>query len=653
MAHSAYYHLIIHIGSHCGNKFFCVVSFYLFIILNLVRTSILGISAFYHDSAAAIIIDGEIKAAAQEERFTRLKHDPTFPVCSIKYVLEETGISYDDLTAVVFYDKPFLKFERLLETFHAFSPKGLKSFIAAIPVWIREKLFMRKLIRDKLKEFGEAKVPIFFSEHHLSHAASAFYPSPYDESAILTIDGVGEWATTTICHGGPNGIKIVKELHFPHSVGLLYAAFTYFLGFKVNSGEYKLMGLVPYGNPASVQVREFKDKILTELVDVREDGSLLLNMKYFDFATDVTMTNDQRWLSLFGIARRKPESEIHQEHMNLALAIQEVTEFIVLKLAQTAKDLTRCKNLVMAGGVALNCVCNSKIADAGIFDNIWIQPAAGDAGGALGAALAVAHTVYKQERKVQADRDAMMNSYLGPQYWDGDILRVINKFQAPYQHFPEFNEMSSFISRQIADGKIVGWFQGRMEFGPRALGNRSIVGDPRNPGMQKFLNLKIKSREEFRPFAPSILEEDLSEYFTPGISSPYMLFTRSLRKEFRTEEPHNYAQSLLDRLYHVRSIIPAVTHIDYSSRVQTVSKSGNPKFWQLINDFKKISGIGILINTSFNVRGEPMVCTPHDAYIDFMRTEMDFLVIGNYVFDKRVQAPLASVHLEAIRYASD
>jgi len=619
-----------------------------------VRTAILGISAFYHDSAAAIIIDGEIKAAAQEERFTRIKHDPEFPICAIRYVLAETGIAYNKLTAIVFYDKPFLKFERLLETFHAFSPKGLKSFITAIPTWIKDKLFMKKLIRTKLQEFGHSKVPIFFSEHHLSHAASAFYPSPYTEAAILTIDGVGEWATTTICQGGPSGITILRELHFPHSAGLLYAAFTYFLGFKVNSGEYKVMGLAPYGNPQSEQVKEFKHKILTELLDVREDGSLLLNMKYFEFATDLTMTNDQRWQALFGIPRRNSESEIHQEHMNLALAIQEVTELILLKLARTAQELTQCKNLVMAGGVALNCVCNSKIADSGIFENVWVQPAAGDAGGALGAALAITHIVYKQKRKVHTDHDSMMNGYLGPQFWDGDTLSVINKFQAPHRYYSDFNEMSIFISRQIADGKIIGWFQGRMEFGPRALGNRSILGDARSPAMQKTLNLKIKAREEFRPFAPSILEEDMPLYFTPCTSSPYMVFVRSLREEFRTKEPSNYASlNLSDKLYHVRSMIPAVTHVDYSSRVQSVNKATNPKFWQLINDFKNISGIGILINTSFNVRGEPIVCTPHDAYLGFMRTEIDFLVIGNYVFDKQAQQQLPAQQLELTSPFSD
>lgn len=618
------------------------------------RTAILGISAFYHDSAAAIIIDGEIFAAAQEERFTRVKHDPGFPVNAVRYVLDESGIAYSGLTAIVFYDKPFLKFERLLETYHAFSPNGLKSFIAAIPVWIKEKLFMKKLIRKHLKEFGKAKVPILFSEHHLSHAASAFYPSPYNEAAILTIDGVGEWATTTICHGGPNGIRILKELHFPHSVGLLYSAFTYFLGFKVNSGEYKVMGLAPYGHSDASQVKAFKEKILSELVDVKEDGSVLLNMKYFDFATDLTMTDDKLWRLLFGISRRKPESEIRQEHMNLALAIQEVTEFIVIKLAQTARAITQCENLVMAGGVALNCVCNSKIQNKGIFNSVWIQPAAGDAGGALGAALAASHIIYKQERKIYAKRDGMRNTYLGPQYWDGDILRTINKFEAPHEHFIEFDDLSVFISGKIADGKIVGWFQGRMEFGPRALGNRSIFADPRNPGMQKILNLKIKSREEFRPFAPSILEEDLPLYFSPGILSPYMLFVRSLREEFRTGEvPHDAGFNLFDRLYHMRSNIPAVTHIDYSARVQTVSKTGNPKFWQLLNDFKKISGIGILINTSFNIRGEPIVCTPHDGYLDFMRTEMDFLVMGNYVFDKLMQKKLSAHQLQSINFNSD
>jgi carbamoyltransferase len=619
-----------------------------------VAIAILGISAFYHDSAAALIIDGEIIAAAQEERFTRIKHDAGFPVNAIKYVLEEGGIDYDDLSAVAFYDKPLLKFERLLETYHAFAPKGLLSFIKAMPVWINEKLFIKKLIRKKTRQFGSAEIPILFPEHHLSHAASAYYPSPFEDAAILTIDGVGEWATTTICHGKTNQITILKEIHFPHSVGLLYSAFTYYLGFKVNSGEYKLMGLAPYGNPGSAQTAEFKQKILAELVDVREDGSILLNMKYFDFATKLRMADDKRWESLFGIPRRQPESEINQAHMNFALAVQEVTESIIIALAGTAQKITGSKNLVIAGGVALNCVANSKIVKSGIFENIWIQPAAGDAGGALGAAYAVHHIWGKGEKKTNVSPDAMKGAYLGPEYDDKHILNVICKYEADYLHFENFDELTAIVSQKIADGNVVGWFQGRMEFGPRALGNRSIIGDPRNPAMQKIINVKIKAREEFRPFAPSVLLEDAGRYFKTNSSSPYMLFVESIKDELRKDKPGNYYElELYDRLYHVRSEIQSVTHVDYSARIQTVSKEGNPKFWQLINSFKKITGCSLLINTSFNLRGEPIVCTPHDAYRGFMHTEMDYLVMGNYLFDRTAQKPLPQKELEKMKFVLD
>lgn len=609
------------------------------------RIGILGISAFYHDSAAAILVDGEIIAAAQEERFTRVKHDSGFPVHAIKYVLEEAGIDYDELTAIVFYEKPLLKFERLLETYHAFAPKGLLSFISAIPVWIKGKLFMKKLLQEQLQQFGTAKIPLLFPEHHLSHAASAFYPSPFEEAAILTIDGVGEWATTTIGYGNFENITILKELHFPHSVGLLYSAFTYYLGFTVNSGEYKLMGLAPYGNPKSAQTELFKEKIVTELVDIREDGSILLNMDYFNFATRLTMTNNRKWEVLFGLPARKPESDISQDYMNLARAIQEVTELIVITLARTAQKITNSRNLVMAGGVALNCVVNSKIINAGIFDHIWIQPAAGDAGGALGAAYSAYYIGHKKERKITSLSDSMKHCYLGPQYSEKDIMRVINKYEAPYDYFENFNDLTQVVSKRIAEGNVVGWFQDRMEFGPRALGNRSILGDPRNPEIQKVLNLKIKFREGFRPFAPSVLIEDLTHYFATDVPSPYMLFVATLKEELRNTEPENYSDfKLYDRLYHIRSGIPAVTHIDYSSRIQTVSEEANPKFWQLITDFKKITGCGMLVNTSFNVRGEPIVCTPRDAYLDFMNTGMDFLVLGNHLFDKKKQHfPLKSI----------
>ena len=583
---------------------------------------ILGVSAFYHDSAAALVVDGQVIAAAQEERFTRVKNDPSFPANAIKYVLHEGGLEYGDLTAIAFYDKPLLKFERLLETYHAMTPYGLPSFMKAMPVWIKDKLFTRQLLRKQMP--GAEKVPFLFPEHHLSHAASAYYPSPFEDAAILTIDGVGEWATTTIGEGSGADVKVLTELRFPHSVGLLYSAFTYYLGFKVNSGEYKLMGLAPYGHSGSAEVEGYVRKIITALVDIREDGSLLLNMDYFDFAVGLTMTRDKKWASLFGLQRREPESPILQSHKDLAMAIQEVTDSIVVALARAAGRLTGKKNLVMAGGVALNCVSNSKIAGAGIFDHIWIQPAAGDAGGALGAAYAAFHIGYGQPRRpapadamqkrVAIPADAMQGAYLGPAYTDADIERVIRKQDAAFEYFDRFSDLSGRVAALLAEGKVVGWFQGRMEFGPRALGNRSILGDPRDPGMQKIMNLKIKFRESFRPFAPSVLEEAAKDYFERTTStSPYMLFVE------RALEP---------------SSIPAVAHVDGSSRVQTVNRETNPRFWQLITDFNKITGCPMLINTSFNVRGEPIVCTPHDAYQGFLRTGMDNLVMGNYLLSK-------------------
>lgn len=603
--------------------------------------AILGISAYYHDSAAAILIDGEIIAAAHEERFTRKKHDSSFPENVCKYVLQEAGLDYKDLSAVAFYDKPYLKFERLLETYHAFSPKGLRSFLSAMPVWIKEKLFMKKMLKDELAKLGEGKVPVFFPEHHLSHAASAFFPSPFEDAAILTIDGVGEWATTTIGHGHNNSIRIIKELHFPHSLGLLYSAFTYYTGFKVNSGEYKLMGLAPYGNPNSEETKVFKQIILDELVDIREDGSLLLNMNYFDFATGLKMTNDRKWEELFCIPARKPESEISQEYMNMAMAIQQVTEEMVIKLAETAKDLTGSNYLVMAGGVALNSVANGKLLNKNMFDDIWIQPAAGDAGGSLGAAYTVWHIGMGKTRKVESNPDSMHGSYLGPEYNSKDILKVINKFRAKYKLYGDFNILIKDVAKLLSDGKVVGWFQGRMEFGPRALGNRSILGDARNPEMQKKMNLKIKYREGFRPFAPSVLEEDIPIYFDFDRPSPYMLLVIPVKEERQNKLPDGYDKlPLYERLYYLRSDIPAVTHIDYSARIQSINKKTNPRYWQLINEFKNQTGYGIIINTSFNVRGEPIVCTPEDAYRCFMRTEMGYLVIGDYLFDKQEQPKL-------------
>jgi carbamoyltransferase len=606
------------------------------------KKAVLGISAYYHDSAAAILVDGQIVAAAQEERFTRKKHDSSFPINACRYVLEESGIDYNDLTGVAFYDKPFLKFERLLETYHAFAPSGFLSFLSAMPVWIKEKLFMRSMLGKHLAELGTAKIPMYYPEHHLSHAASAFYPSPFEEAAIITIDGVGEWATTTIGRGRGKDIEILSELQFPHSVGLLYSAFTYYTGFTVNSGEYKLMGLAPYGNPDSPRTAEFKNKILTDLIDVRKDGSILLNMDYFEYATGLKMTNEAKWEQLFGVPRRKPESELTQVYMDLALAIQQVTEEIVIKIACAARQLTGCKNLVLAGGVALNCVANGKLLRAGIFDDIWIQPAAGDAGGAVGAAYAVWHIQQGHERQVTRQADAMQGSYLGPEFSDKQIARALEKHEAKARHYDDFEQLATDVAAKLAEGNVVGWFQGRMEFGPRALGGRSILGDARNPEMQKKLNLKIKYREGFRPFAPSVLEEEIAEHFELDRPSPYMLIVAPVRQDKQIPLPKNYNEkSLYERLYFLRSDLPSITHIDYSARIQSVSKETNPRYWELIHEFKELTGYGVIVNTSFNVRGEPIVCTPEDAYRCFMRTEMDFLVLGNYVLDKKDQPAVA------------
>jgi len=604
------------------------------------KTAILGISAFFHDSAAVLIIDGELIAAAGEERFTRIKHDQSFPVNAIKYVLQEAGLSFAEITGIAFYEKPLLKFERLLETYHAFVPGRLLSFLKAMPLWIKGKIFIKNLIRRHCLVFGTEKIPIYFPEHHLSHAASAFYPSPFDEAAILTIDGVGEWTTTAISYGKASQIRILRELHFPHSAGLLYSAFTSYLGFKVNSGEYKLMGLSPYGNPHAPQTLDFKNKILAEIVDIREDGSILLNMEYFNFATGLTMTKDKRWQLLFGFPPRKPGQVIGQEHMNLAIAIQEIIESIVLQLARTAKKITNSKRLVLAGGVALNCLANSKLLNAGIFEHIWIQPAASDAGGALGAAYAVYHLQQKMATKKDSHGDLMIGTYLGPQFSNNEIEKALIKNDCSYEFFENFDDLSGQVSSRLASGEVVGWFQGRMEFGPRALGNRSILGDPRNPEMQKNINCKIKFREEFRPFAPSVLEEDVSIYFETTGSSPFMLFVRNIKTSRRKKEPDNYYElNLYERLYHIRSDLPAVTHIDYSSRVQTVSRLSNPKFWQLINDFKLRTGCSMVLNTSFNVRGEPIVCSPTEAVSVFLQTGMDCLAIGNFLVVKSSQQP--------------
>ncbi|MES9994774.1 carbamoyltransferase N-terminal domain-containing protein [Desulfovibrio aminophilus] len=603
---------------------------------------ILGVSAYYHDSAAALLDgDGRILAAAQEERFTRRKHDPDFPRHAAAWCLREAGLSMHDLAAVAFYDKPYLKFERLLETYHTFAPRGLSSFLSAIPVWIREKLFMRRMLGEELEKLGLEKgrkgPTVLFPEHHLSHAASAFHPSPFESAAILTVDGVGEWATTTIGRGAGKDIAILRELHFPHSPGLLYSAFTAYCGFKVNSGEYKLMGLAPYGDPDSERTRRFRDLILSDLLDLRPDGSLLLNMKYFNYATGLTMCVNDRWQTLFGLPPRPAESEIGQEYMDLALAIQQVTEEVVFRLADTARALTGEENLVMAGGVALNCVANGKLLRRGPFRDIWVQPAAGDAGGALGAALAARH-IWQGAERVPESRDSMRGASLGPEYGRAATVRVARRFKAPFREFTDFGALCSEVARCLSEGKAVGWFQGRMEYGPRALGNRSILGDPRRPEMQKKLNLKIKYREGFRPFAPSVLEEEAASCFELDRPSPYMLLVAPLAAARRKELPGNYASlPLWERLYVERSDLPAITHVDMSARIQTVSRETNPRYWALLDAMRREQGCPVVVNTSFNVRGEPIVRTPLDAYTCFMRTEMDHLVVGDLVFDKADQ----------------
>ncbi|MGI6393808.1 MAG: carbamoyltransferase [bacterium] len=602
------------------------------------RQIILGISAFYHDSAAALLVDGEIVAAAHEERFTRKKHTADFPANAIKYVLDEAGITLDDVTVIAFYDKPYIKFERLLETYHAFAPKGLVSFLSAVPVWIKEKLFMKDMLKSEFKNFGSKIPQIVFPEHHLSHAASAFYPSPFADAAILTLDGVGEWATTTICHGTGKDIKILKELHFPHSIGLLYSAFTHYCGFRVNSGEYKLMGLAPYGNRESKEKEEIKNKILENLVDIREDGSILLNQKYFDYATGLSMTNDKKWEKLFGFPRRSSESALNQSYMNMALAIQEITEDVVIKLSKTAKKLTKSENIVLAGGVALNCVANGKLLKENIFKGFWIQPAAGDAGGSLGAALAAHYIYFGNERTEIEETDSMKGTYLGPEFGDKEIEKVANKYGAKFTKFDDFNELCEKVAELLTKDTAIGWFQGRMEFGPRALGNRSILGDSRSADMQKKLNLKIKYREGFRPFAPSVMEEEIGSFFDLEQTSPYMLIVAPVLDKRRNKVPENYnSLPLYERLYHLRSDVPSITHVDFSARIQSVSKKTNPKYWQLIDTFRKKTGFGVIVNTSFNVRGEPIVCTPDDGYRCFMRTEMDYLVMGNFLFSKKEQ----------------
>ncbi len=596
-------------------------------------TYILGISAFYHDSAAALIKNGKIISAAQEERFTRKKHDSGFPSNAINFVLDFSKIKLHEVDHIVFYEKPFLKFERLLETYVAFAPKGFQSFSRAMPIWLKEKLFQKKFIFDHLKNIDisfEDDTKLLFSEHHLSHAASAFYPSPFEEAVILTADGVGEWATTTVAIGKKNNLEIKKELHFPHSLGLLYSAFTYYSGFKVNSGEYKLMGLAPYGNPIYV------DKILNNLIDLKEDGTFMLDQNYFNYSTGLTMTN-KNFDDLFGEKPRKPEKEkITQFHMDIAASIQDVTEKIMLSIAKSLKKDYGIPNLCLAGGVALNCVANGKIIKEKIFENIWVQPAAGDAGGSLGAALAYWHLDLNNERK-EIDKDNMCGSFLGNEFQENVIVEKLDEIGAKYEKLDQ-DEIIKKTVEDLANGKAVGWFQGRMEFGPRALGNRSILGDPRSDTMQKNLNLKVKYRESFRPFAPSVLREDLNNWFEMNTDSPYMLFVSDVKKDKILELTSDQKKLFgIDLLNIKKSEIPAVTHVDYSARIQTVSKEINPLYYKLIKKFKEKTNCPVLVNTSFNIRGEPIVHTPEDAFKCFMGTELDVLVIGNCYLNKNNQ----------------
>lgn len=595
---------------------------------------ILGVSAWYHDSAAALALDGDIIAAAQEERFTRVKHDAAFPHKAMEYCLREAGVTLDGVDHIVFYDKPFIKFERLLETYLAFAPAGFASFRRAMPLWLKEKLFLKKMLTDELVRHGAGKdvaAKLMFSEHHLSHAASAFYPSPFRRAAILTMDGVGEWATTSLAIGDGNSIELKKEIHFPHSLGLLYSAFTYYTGFKVNSGEYKVMGLAPYGEP------KYANLIMDNLLDVKPDGSFRLDMKYFNYCAGLTMTND-KFHALFGAPPRKPEERLTQRDMDLAASIQKVAEEVVLRLTRAIAEETGEENLCLAGGVALNCVANGKVLRDGKFKNIWIQPAAGDAGGALGAALAACHLHHKMERKI-VPGDAMKGSFLGPEFPREEIERRLTSVGARYTVM-EGDAMMTACANALAEGKALGWFQGRMEFGPRALGGRSILGDARSPRMQSVLNLKVKYRESFRPFAPAVLREDVSDWFELDVDSPYMLLVADVvapRRRAMTEGERKLFG--IEKLNIPRSDIPAVTHIDYSARIQTVHKETNPRYYALISRFKQLTGCPVIVNTSFNVRGEPIVASPEDAFRCFMGTEIEALAVGNCFLKKEEQDP--------------
>lgn len=608
--------------------------------------NVLGLSAFYHDSAACLVRDGVILAAAQEERFTRKKHDAGFPKNAIDYCLREAGLSGGgQLDLVAFYEKPFLKFDRLLSTYLACAPLGLRSFVKAMPVWMKQKIWLKDIIRRELEFEGT----IIFPEHHESHAASAFFPSPFEEAAVLTIDGVGEWTTTSVGRGAGNRVELLADLRFPHSIGLLYSAFTYHLGFRVNSGEYKVMGLAPYGEPV------FRDLILSELIDLKPDGSFRLNLRYFDFMTGLTMTN-RAFDRLLGGPRRKPEAELTQRHMDMARSIQAVTEEVMLRLARHAHGLTRARNLCLAGGVALNCVGNGRILREGPFERIWIQPAAGDAGGALGAALLGWHHYHQQPRSVSGEGDAQRGSFLGPAY---DAAEFLKSAAIPHEEMAE-EELMARVAKLLEEGNVVGWFQGRMEFGPRALGNRSILGDARSPEMQETLNLKIKFRESFRPFAPSVLRERVGDWFELNQETPYMLLVAPVKESLRISQPvipsdvegprsaTGDLPDFLTRLKVPRSTIPAITHVDYSARIQTVAAEDNPRFHRLLSEFEGNTNCPVLVNTSFNVRGEPPVCTPEDAFRCFMRTEMDYLVLGNFLLAKAQQDPANVVKGQAV-----
>jgi len=597
-------------------------------------SSILGISAFYHDSAAALIIDGKIIAAAQEERFTRKKHDPSYPYNAVEFVLKFSNLSLSQIDHIIFYEKPFLKFERLLDTYVAFAPKGFSQFVKSIPIWLRERLFQKKMLINSLKEHDKnfnKETNILFSEHHLSHTASAFYPSPFEDSIILTADGVGEWSTTTVAIGKGNNLEIKKEIYFPHSLGLLYSAFTYYAGFKVNSGEYKLMGLAPYGEP------KYQDKIKNELIDIKPDGSFRINQDYFNYTTGLTMTNS-RFHKLFGEKPRNSENEkITQFHMDIAASIQKVTEEVMLTLARSLRQEYNISNLCLAGGVALNCVANGKILEEKIFDNVWIQPAAGDAGGSIGAALALFYLELKNERKI-SNFDSMNGSYLGPEYSQSEIEVELKKAGAKFKVMDK-DSLINKAAEDLSSGNVIGWFQGRMEFGPRALGGRSILGDPRSSTMQKKLNLKVKYRESFRPFAPSVLRDDVSNWFNLSVDSPYMLLVANVNdnKQLKMNDEQKKLFGI-DKLNIKRSEIPAVTHVDYSARIQTVHEDINPKYFNLIKKFKEKTGCPVIVNTSFNIRGEPIVNTPTEAYNCFMGTELDKLIIGNCYLDKKEQS---------------